>query len=83
MLVYVPTPISELPKKEGYYHTIGKCMECYYHADLKKFDDEGEEITHWLKPVELSDIIEDKAKFFKDGLNLKIIASKYLNHATT
>jgi len=61
-IVYVPTPVSELPEnRECYYHTNGYDDVAYCHND-GTWTVEGQKarITHWLKPVLLSSLLAEK-----------------------
>lgn len=64
MQYYQETPISELPEKDDIYYVIchngTKRISSYKDG---KFDWQGlPRITHWLKPIELSSIIEEEIK---------------------
>lgn len=72
---YIPVPISENPPQEGYYHTIGSELVSYWHSD-KKYQEIYKEtkgwdakITHWLRPVDLSKMLEGFGDFLSSNYN--------------
>jgi len=68
--VYIPVPVSEKPKEDGYYHIIdqadGELGDAYYYLDGEWYSSEEEAREDenpdaidlggysWLKPVQLS-----------------------------
>lgn len=70
--VYIPTPISELPVVHGKFYTVfmnsGQALMYFdnvfneYNFKTGFYDKPNSEITHWLKPILLTDLIEENTK---------------------
>lgn len=74
-IVYVETPISELPVSNGDYTIIlvtGEIRAVRWQDDHFEWTGNLPRATHWLKPVELSTLIEDEIK----PLNKELITVK-------
>lgn len=64
MAVYIETPISELPDKEGNYTTVSPTGITINYFNGKYFEIHlslRNHITHWLKPVKLQSLVQDES----------------------
>src|SRR5689334_11490125 len=59
-IVYVPTPVSVKPEKDGVYAVITEfsdefSVRSYFNRSFTNYD--GYKVTHWLRPVSASELL--------------------------